>query len=243
MARRSRMLAAALTGSMVGLGLLLPAGAAGDPVDVAIRYVQHNARDLGVADRDVAELAVSSSYRSSHNGVTHVNLSQRRAGLEVFGAQVTVNLAADGSVLFVGDSLVSGVGETSGSAGTDAVEAVEAAADALGLDDPGRLRVLSERPGPAQRTVVSGGEIADAPIPARLGYQPTDDGLRLAWQVVIDDASAAHMWNATVDAETVDLLAVDDGTDHDTRAGLAIRLARSAPAASLSLSSGATVFE
>jgi extracellular elastinolytic metalloproteinase len=244
MARSSRRLGVALIGSMAGLVLLLPtarADAAGNPVDVAIRYVQDNARDLGVASRDVADLAVSSAYRSSHNGVTHVNLSQRRAGLEVFGAYVTVNLAADGSVLFAGDSLVSGVGDTSGSAGTDAIEAVEAAADALELDDPGRLRVISERPGRARRTEVSGGDIADAPIPARLGYQPTDDGLRLAWQLVIDDASDSHMWNATVDAENGDLLAVDDWTDHDTREGIASGLARSSPLASLS--TGATVFE
>jgi extracellular elastinolytic metalloproteinase len=253
MARSSRRAVVAATGSMAALALLIPTMAAGsagrsagDPVDAAIRHVQENARDLGVARSDVADLAVSSSYRSSHTRVTHVNLSQRTSGLEVFGGHVTVNVAADGSVLFVGDSLVSGVSDTSGSAGTDAIAAVEAAADALELHDPGRLRIIREGSGPARRTTVSGGDISDRAIPARLGYQPADDGLRLAWQLLIDDSSDSHLWNATVDAETGDLLAVDDWTDHDTREGLASGLMRSGAetsAAAAILSSGATVFQ
>ena len=248
MARNGRRMVAAATGSIVAMALLTPAMAAaqpGDAVDTAVRHVQENASDFGVARADVADLAVSSSYRSRHNGVTHVNLIQRASGLEVFGAAVTVSIAADGSVLFVGDSLAPGVGDASGSADTGAVEAVEAAADALELDDPGRLRVISAKSGPAQRTVVSGGDISDEAIPARLGYQPSPDGLRLAWQLVIDDSSGAHMWNATVDAETGDLLAVDDWTDHDTRDGLASglqRLGEESPAAQ-ALSSGSTVFQ
>jgi extracellular elastinolytic metalloproteinase len=244
MARSRRGTVVAVT--MAAVTLLIPtmaAAAAKDPVDVAIRHVQDNARDLGVARSDVSDLVVSSSYRSAHNRVTHVNLTQRRSGLEVFGGHVTVNVAADGSVVFAGGSLVPGVGATSGSARTDAIAAVEAAADALELGDPGRLRVLSERAGPARRTEVSGGAISDRAIPARLGYQPAPGGLRLAWQLVIDDSSDAHMWNATVDAETGDLLAVDDWTDHDTRQGLASGLQRSgAETAAASPSPGATVF-
>ena len=242
--RRSRLIG--LSAGLLALTFvptpMLAADTEGDgPVAIARSYVADQAASLGVGAADVTDLRVASSYRSAHTGVTHVNLNQRFDRLEVFGAYVTVNITSDREVLFVGDSLVKGLADASGVLRTDATEAVEAAAGALGLDDPSGLQVISERDGPARRTVVSRGGISDAPIPARLGWQPTDDGLRLAWQLVIDAASDSHMWNATVDAETGELLAKDDWTDHDTRAGLAARLARSSPAASLSPS--ATVFE
>jgi hypothetical protein len=86
--------------------------------------------------------------------------------------------------------------------------------------------VLRAGAGKARETVLSGGGISDSPIEARLGWQPTDGPLRLAWQVVIDDASDAHLWNATVDARTGSLLDVDDWTAHDDMDELAGSLAR-----------------
>ena len=228
--RRSRLIA--LSAGLLALTLvptpMLAADTEGDgPVAIARSYVADRAASLGVSTADVTDLRVASSYRSAHNGVTHVNMNQRFDGLEVFGAYVTVNVASDGEVLFAGDSLVKGLDDASGSLETDATEAVEAAAGALGLDEPSGLQVISESEGPAQRTVVSRGGISDAPIPARLGWQPTKDGLRLAWQLVIDVALEDHVWNASVDAATGALLAKDDWVDHDSAAGLASAVARS----------------
>src|ERR671918_220990 len=98
-------------------------------------------------------------------------------------------------------------------------------------------------PTPARNTVLSGGDISAAPIPARLGWQPTTGGLRLAWQLVIDDSSDDHLWNATVDAQTGELLATDDWTDRHTPAELATTLGRAetaAPAASQAVDDGSS---
>ena len=136
---------------------------------------------------DVADVFVTTQYQSSHSGVTHVNLNQRFRDLEVFGGQVTVNVADDGSVIFAGGSLVRGLSvSASGTAGLEPTGAVEAAADALDLGQPTDLTVISQSSGPARETVVSGGGISDAPIPLRLGWQPTGSGLRMAWRLVID---------------------------------------------------------
>ncbi|MGH3016073.1 MAG: M36 family metallopeptidase, partial [Gaiellaceae bacterium] len=223
-----------------------PATDAGDPLGIALSYVRANTAELGIAGADVADLFVRSQSTSRHNGVTHVNLNQRFRGLEVFGGHATVNVAADGRVVFVGGRFVLGLADASGDDALGAAEAVESAAEALDLDEPAGLRVLSQKGGAAQGTVLSGAGISDEPIPARLGWQPTEDGLRLAWQLVIDDTSDAHLWNATVDADTGDLLAVDDWTDHDTREALANRLQRpggQTSAAVQTLASGPTVFE
>ncbi|MEV6693577.1 M36 family metallopeptidase [Micromonospora sp. NPDC051196] len=199
----------------------------GAPEAVAVNYLRANPVQHGVGAADLSDLAVASKYTSRHNGVTHVNLAQRYQNLEVFGATATVNLAKDGSVVFVGDSLVADLRENAaGDASLDAVEAVEAAADALDLAEPKSPRVMSRAGGAAQRTVVSGSGISDQPIPAKLGWQPTEDGLRLAWQLVIDDSSDPHLWNVTVDAETGELLDSDDWTTHDSPKDLAATLGR-----------------
>src|SRR5690606_7227588 len=79
-----------------------------------------------------------------------------------------------------------------------------------------------------QRSMLSKAGISDEPIPARLGWQPTRDGLRRAWQVTIDDASAPHLWNVAVDAQTGEPLTVADWTSHDRPQDLARVLARPA---------------
>jgi extracellular elastinolytic metalloproteinase len=230
-AKRSRLIG--LSAALVALTLVPTPMLAADteseaeagPVAIARSHVADNAASLGVGTADVSDLRVTSVLRSAHNGVTHVNMNQRFDGLEVFGGQTTVNISS-GEVLFVGGRLVEGLADATGRLEIDAIDAVESAASALDLEDPANLRVISESDGPARRTVVSGGGVSDAPIPARLGWQPTKGGLRLAWQLVIDDVSDQHLWNATVDAQTSDLLAKDDWVDQDSMAGLVSALAR-----------------
>ncbi|RKR92158.1 fungalysin/thermolysin propeptide [Micromonospora pisi] len=199
----------------------------GKPETIAIDYLRTNPARYGVSDADLSDLVVSSRTTSQQSGVTHVNLSQRYQELEVFGATATVSVASDGSVIFVGHSLLPALAaKPSGSAVLDATGAVKAAADALDLPEPTSPRVLDDATGRAQRTVVSGSGISDEPIPARLGWQRTDDGLRLAWQLVIDDSTDSHLWNATVDSASGELLNVDDWTVHDAPEQLADTLGR-----------------
>ncbi len=215
---------------------MLSAPSDGDPVDLAIAFIQDEAATYGVSRADVADLAVRSSYTSKHNGVTHVNLMQRYDGLEVFGATATVNFTADGSVLFVGENLVDGLKIASDDLEVDADAAVAAAAAGLGLDAPSGLRVLSSEDDDSQETVFSSAGISDEPIPARLGYQATSSGLRLAWQLVIDDSDSAHLWNATVDADTGSLLAAEDWTIHHNAEELRANMATALGSANFSAS-------
>ncbi len=201
-----------------------------DAEDIAIGFVQAEAATYGVAASDVQELAVLSRYVSKHNGVTHVNLAQQYDGLDIFGAAATVNLLSDGSVLFVGESLVNGLKVASDELAVDAAAAVAGAASGLGLAAPAGLRVLEDGD---EELTLSGGGISDAPIEAKLGWQATSTGLRLAWQLVIDDSTDVHLWNATVDAATGSLLAADDWTSSHSMTDLA-HLARGSSAYSAS---------
>jgi hypothetical protein len=206
--------------AVLALASSAPATGAGastsDAVSTALAQLEANPSSVGATSADVRDVVVTSAYTSRHNGVTHVNVNQAYEGLEVFGGHATVNVAADGRVVFVGGGFERGLAVAASAVELGAADAVAAAADALGLDEPERLRVLSLSLGSGQESVVSDGGISNEPIPARLGWQPTKEGLRLAWQLVIDDASESHLWNATVDAGDGRLLGADDWTDHDS---------------------------
>ena len=203
-----------LSSNDTGSGAEAATSSDGPALDAALAYVDANPAALGVTGADVSDLFATSIVESRHSGVTHVNLGQRFQGLEVFGGHASVSVAADGRVVFAAGAFVRGLRAAGpAEAVLDATDAVEAAAAGLDLAEPANLRILEEEDGEA---LVSNGGISHAAIPARLGWQPTKEGLRLAWQVTIDDSSAAHLWNATVDAETGKFLGSADWTSHDS---------------------------
>lgn len=65
---------------------------ASDAVDDALAYVRTHHAEHGVEAEEVADVVVTDAYRSAHTGVAHVYLRQRLDGLEVVGADMTVNL-------------------------------------------------------------------------------------------------------------------------------------------------------
>jgi hypothetical protein len=208
--------------------------AAGDALDIALAYVNAHPADLGVTGADVSDLYATSTAKSTQSGVTHVNLNQRFQGLEVFGGHSTVSVDSSGEVVFAAGAFVRGLRAAGpASPSLDAVQAVDAAAGALELAEPANLRVLDES---GDEFLVSRGGISDAAIPVRLGWASTKDGLRLAWQLSIDDSAGSSYWNATVDGVTGRLLDVDDWTSHDNLGGLTTRLSRSGGGSSSALS-------
>lgn len=232
------LLAAPLPVLAASADVVAPAPATADLADVeriATEFLAANAADYGVSVADVSDLAVRSSYTSAHNGVTHVNVFQRYQGLEVFSAAATVNVRSDGSVLHVGEVLLPDLAaapSTPADAEASPVEAVEAAAEALDLEAPEDLRpvVAARKAADPVETLLTDGGISDEPIPTTLGWQPTDAGLRLAYQVVIDDSTDVHLYNATVDAETGELLDVEDWTDQHEEGQIESTMARGSTA-------------
>src|SRR4051812_27140090 len=199
--------------AVLAFGSAAPAYAASTE-DAARAYVSTHADQFGVLPADVSDLSVLSSYATSGTGVTHVNLTQRRDGYDVFGSEVTVSLGRDGRVVFAGGDLVRELRAGNTDATLGAADAVAAAAKALGLDKPAGLQVKSAG---ARKATLSGGGISDSPIDAKLGWHSSDGQLRLAWQGVIDDTSEPHPWGAKGDARAGALLRCGGPPIHDDK--------------------------
>src|SRR5688572_21847719 len=84
-------------------------GSTSDAVSTALAHLEGNPSSVGATSADVRDVVVTSAYTSRHNGVTHVNMNQAYEGLEVFGGHATVNVAADGRVVFVGGGFERGL--------------------------------------------------------------------------------------------------------------------------------------
>lgn len=196
-------------------------------VEVALRHVRENHAELGLLPSDVTELVVSDAYRSRHNGVTHVYLEQRIGGLQVRNTAMTVNVSSEGEVLHLGSRFKKGIREAaSGAVALGAEQAVVRAADQLGLDATG-VRTLQAAVGTERATVLSKSGISLTRIPARLVYQPVDDGsLRLAWNLAIEEVSQLHWWDLTVDAVTGELLDKVDYVESEDGAATAAAVGR-----------------
>jgi len=195
----------------------------------------------------VSDVFVLSSYKSQHTGVTHVNLNQRYKGLEVFGGHATVNVNPDGSILHVGSSFVGDLRKaTTADPELDAVDAVEAAADELDLNKPQNLQVIRFARTAGGETTVSGGGISNTPISAQQGWLPTENGLRLGWQLTIDDVSGDHLWSAVIDADTGELIAIDDWvvqTSYQDHMSTLARIGTAESSAAEDLAAGRTAWQ
>ncbi|MBY4678184.1 M36 family metallopeptidase [Marinobacterium arenosum] len=171
----------------------------GDPLGIAIRYLQQNHQALGLSRQDIADFMVSDHYSSSHNGVSHIHLRQRYRGIEVHNASLNINIAADGSVINLGNHFIANL-ETAINTTEPALplgQAISAAARALGLD-------------PAI------GPISRNPISGKLVYQPVAKNLlRLAWDVEIYELDAQNWWTLRIDALTGTLLDRTNYVAHD----------------------------
>jgi hypothetical protein len=158
----------------------------GNPLAIARGYLEQNKQSLGLSSRDIAGALVTDQYTSSHNGVTHIYLRQQYQGIEVHSANININIAADGSVINIGNRFVPDIG-TAVNTTTPFLnrgEAISAAAYSLGRD-------------PAR------GAVSRNPIAPRLVFQPVAKGIvRLAWELEIYTLDAQNWWSMRVDAIT-----------------------------------------
>lgn len=191
----------------------------GDALQIALDYIRRNRRELGLTGADIGDVVVTDYYVSAHNGVTHIYLRQQYKGIEVFGADININVAADGSIINLGNSFVPNLPAAVNAQNPRraATDAVESAARHLGLNLNRPLQVLSLQSGAQREALLSDGGISRQEIPARLIYQPVSSSeVRLAWLIEIEEIDNPNWWAMTVDAETGAVLAQIDYVDHDT---------------------------
>jgi extracellular elastinolytic metalloproteinase len=198
----------------------LTEASSGQPFAIVTSLLQQRRQDLGLTWADTATTAyvVSDLYQSDHNGVTHVYLQQTYHGIRVYNAYVNSNVTSDGRVLNLTSAFIPGLSQVVN--GTEpnltAEQAVNAAANHLGLTMTEPLTVQENLGGASQAVVFSTGGISLEPIPAKLVYQPMSlTDVRLTWDVEIYELDAQNYWTMRLDAQTGEVLSQQNYVVHE----------------------------
>ncbi len=78
----------------------------GKPYNIALDYLNKHLHSLGITQADLNNMVVKDLYVTKHNGVTHIYLRQQYNDIEVFSGDISINIAADGSVINVNNHFV-----------------------------------------------------------------------------------------------------------------------------------------
>lgn len=194
-------------------GQFLTGPTAGDPLAIALDYLQREAAKLGLTADDLADMVVTDRYVTQRTGVTHLFLQQRYHGITVFNAVINVNISRNGAVINLGNRFV---GHLAQAVNTDtptltAVDAVAHAAQALQWTLTAPPEVIEAHAGPEQVLRLRASGLAQEPVSAKLVYARQGVGkVRLAWSLLIEPLTDQHYWHLQVDAITGALLAQND---------------------------------
>ena len=188
------------------------------PLAIVAGYLRQHLADYGLQPGDVDDVVATKVVTGSDSGATYVYLQQRHRGIDVNLAVANAGVMPDGRLIALDSRFVGGL-DAKVKATRPAVSreaAAGAAAQALGLTGRAAFRVVRKIDGAAQAAELSSGGISRSTIPVRLVYEPTGGGVRLAWEVGIQELDARHWWTARVDAATGALLSKSDYVDEDT---------------------------
>ena len=189
--------------------------AAGDPLDIALDYLEDNAGQFGVTAADIASAVVTDQYVSDHTGVTHIYLTQTHNTLRVANTSINVNVGADGRVINAGGNFVRGLTsnftDTSGGFKLSSAEALELAAGQLDVTARIAPQTISPAAGPAASAILSEPNLSLDDIPVQRVYVPTaDGGVAPSWNMVLRTPDGLHWFDLGVDAATGEINSASD---------------------------------
>lgn len=182
----------------------LTAGRAGDPLEIALDFMDAQRELLGLHSDDLADYELTDRVFSRVTGATHFYFGQRHEGLPVLGAQLHANINRDGRVLSLNNSFSPGLAQAAKARRQvlGASQAVEAAAHHLGFE-VAPAKVLRAAVGPQRVTRLSQPLVSQREITAQLAWLPLPAGqVRLVWNFEIHTLDDRHVYDFTVDAQT-----------------------------------------
>ena len=185
------------------------------PLDIALRSIESEYKNLGLTSDDVRDIAVSDQIRTAHNGMTNIYFIQRHAGIEVYNAILNYTISKDGKIIYTGNRFIPAISSkiNTNKPTLTPQKAILAAAKILGAGNIDKPRLLTQSSD--HSFVFDKGELSRSDIPVKLRYQLMKDGsVKLAWDLAIDYKGANDYWSMRIDALTGDLLDKNSFTVH-----------------------------
>jgi len=182
---------------------LMTKASSGDPMDLALEFVQSHLDTLGLTRADLESFEVTDVVHSSVSGATHIYLRQKHEGLAVYNGQLHINVNKNGQIMSVNNAFVAGIANAINT--TDPVvgpmEAVNSLARQLGIAANVRQTPSKKGDQEAGGVTLTAEELSVSEIDPRLMWLPIGAGdVRLVWNFRVDTPDSEHMFDTTVDA-------------------------------------------
>lgn len=181
---------------------------------VLSRHLAQYASETDLLTTDLSDFIVSDQYETKHNGVTHVHVQQRHAGIEVYNG--TGNLTFhEGKLVHVADRFERNLATRANTTqpGITPLQAVLAAAQALEISSSQTPQLIETQSN--NISLYSGAGISQEEIPVQLMYLPGPEGeLFLVWDLSIYTLNSEHWWSVRIDALSGKLLDKTDWVQH-----------------------------
>lgn len=193
----------------------LTAGSGGAPADIALDFIRARAQGHKLTEPDLESIYISREYRTVHNGVTHVTLSQRFGGVDVANSEFVVNISRLGEVINAGGKLFPlPTGEAPNL--TEAAVAVQSAAAEVNPAAAQAFTAAQTIPyGSAKGIRFARGPFAED-IAGRAVWFGATQGVFAAWRFEIADPATGIAWAVIVDSHTQRVLAKEPLTLRQT---------------------------
>ena len=180
----------------------------GSVMDKAVSFVNENLDLLGLQAQDLEGFIVTDDVYSQLSGVRHIYLGQTFQGIQIYNAQLHINIDRDGKILSINNSFVPGLAANKAAVAPtiSAVEAVMAAADFSKIAIT-ELPTVAEKAqfGPEQRTLIDASSFAYNKVEPKLMWLPNGRELNLVWNFQIEGLDGLTYNDYTVDAVTGDV--------------------------------------
>ena len=216
------------------------------PVTTSQEYTAQleNSRDLRshlatlVADQKITaqdtDVVITSEHISSISGVHHIYYRQAINGIEVMGTEASVHIANNSKVAVAHNrNLIKNINASlkSSAASLTARKAIEAIANQMNYGPISNLTEITSKSSNGTTLYTKGG-ISTADIPAKqLYYLVPNDGIRMIWEIAIQEVNSSDWWNFRIDASSGNIIDknnftvscnIGDGHDHSERAYLSM---------------------
>ncbi|MEM1121486.1 MAG: T9SS-dependent M36 family metallopeptidase [Bacteroidota bacterium] len=191
------------------LGCLTTFVGAQSAQELADDVLKRTATNYNLSSEDLADWIVKDEHVSNVSGVHHIYVRQRYQGIEIYNADASMHVAADGKLLQHHNQFVANVAnKISGiPLSLSRVGAVEAVANNMGYTISAPITVVNDFQRIDQKGILSKGGISNEDIPVQLMSYLADDGqLKLTWNLSILETGQQNWWSFRVDVNTGEIL-------------------------------------
>ncbi|MDP5082389.1 MAG: T9SS-dependent M36 family metallopeptidase [Winogradskyella sp.] len=173
-----------------------------------INYLEKKSANFNFTDQDIERLVVTNAYYSENTDLTQVYVNQTYEGIKIFNA-ISSAAIKDNTVIYYANRFLSDISKkvNTTSPSYSPISAVQKVATKYKL---GSVQNIQELERNVNRYVFSPAGISTEDILVELVYVKCENRLVLAWDFTIYAKDHKHWWSARVDANTNEIIEVND---------------------------------